>query len=69
MKASKAEADYRGGYDETVCRNCTMYRPPGECTAVQGYIKPEAVCDYFERKKGHIAQMVGRAMRKGVPRD
>lgn len=67
MKASKEEVHYRGGHDGVECRNCTMYRHPGECTAVQGYIRPTDVCDLFEKRKSHIAQMVGRAVRKGMP--
>ena len=50
MKATKKGADYRQGSDKKRCGNCTMFRPPHDCTAVKGIISKWAVCDYFKRK-------------------
>ena len=51
MKATKAEANYRRGDVEHHCAICTMFRPPGGCTSVEGKIKPADLCDYFKRSK------------------
>lgn len=51
-KASKATAHYRMSTNpKRKCEICTMFRPPHDCTAVEGEISAQAVCDYFERKK------------------
>jgi hypothetical protein len=51
-KSTKAEAKYRNGHGSKICENCTMFVPDErECTSVEGYIDPLALCDYFERKK------------------
>lgn len=49
-KSTKATAHYRDGSDERRCALCTMFRPPGSCTAVSGEISADGLCDYFERK-------------------
>lgn len=49
-KDSKDEANYRDGHGERRCANCTMFRPPASCTAVEGKIIPSGLCDYFKRK-------------------
>ena len=48
---SKADADYRKGTDTEQCSQCSMFRSPSSCTLVEGEIKPDGVCDYFDRKK------------------
>lgn len=50
VKATKEAADYRPGSDGTKCKNCTMFIPPASCSAVQGKISPQGLCDYFRRK-------------------
>lgn len=51
-KETKTEARYRNGSGSRICQNCTMFMPDErECTAVEGYIDPLAVCDLFERAK------------------
>lgn len=50
-KVSKATAHYRMSTNSNrKCEICTMFRPPHDCTAVEGEISPAGVCDYFERK-------------------
>ena len=51
-KSTKAEANYRKGSGVKMCQNCTMHEPPDSCSAVEGYISPEGVCDYFKMMKG-----------------
>ena len=53
MKATKAEAHYRAGAGDRRCAGCTMFRPfsspdGGYCTAVEGQISPDGLCDYFK---------------------
>lgn len=48
-KATKSEAHYRKGSPSKHCGLCTMFRPPHDCTAVDGTIEPTDVCDYFKR--------------------
>lgn len=50
-KATKEKANYRDGTPTRRCGLCTMYRPPGSCTAVQGAISRSKLCDYFERRR------------------
>lgn len=51
-KVSKATAHYRMSTNpKRKCEICTMFRPPHDCTAVEGEISAQGVCDYFERKK------------------
>jgi len=50
-KAIHKTANYRAGSGDRRCKNCTMFRPPSACTAVQSPIRPEDVCDYFQRKR------------------
>lgn len=47
-RATKDEANYRSGAGRRRCQYCTMFRPPKECTSVEGEISPQAVCDYFK---------------------
>ena len=49
-KQSKEEVNFRDGNKREHCGLCTMYRQPGHCTEVEGYIKPKDLCDLFERK-------------------
>ena len=49
-KATKFQANYRGGHGKTACRYCTMFRAPRSCTAVKGSISPYALCNYFKPK-------------------
>jgi len=57
-KATHRRANYRAGSGDRRCKNCTMFRPPGSCTAVQSPIKPEDVCDYFQRsRKSQLAEL------------
>ena len=51
FKVSKAEANYRPGSDDTRCSLCTMFLPPDGCTSVEGGIRAEDLCDFFERKE------------------
>lgn len=53
MKASKFEANYRDGKGDKRCENCTMFRPPSGCTAVQGTIREDMLCDFFNPKAEH----------------
>jgi len=56
MKATKHEANYRGGSDEHRCKNCTMFRAgrvSNTCTSVRGEIGRNMLCDYFEAKGEH----------------
>lgn len=51
-KDTKEEANYQdkpknGQY----CEDCTMWREPNKCTAVEGVISPEGWCSYFEEKE------------------
>lgn len=50
-KASHIEANYRLGIGPIRCANCTMYRPPDACTAVESPIRAHDLCDYFKMKK------------------
>lgn len=49
-KSSKTEADYREGDEQEHCGRCSMFRPPHSCTAVDGMICWDDVCDYFKQK-------------------
>ena len=53
-KATKLEAKYqaspKGG---EACKECSMYRAGGRCTAVEGRISPNGHCKYFERAGDH----------------
>lgn len=50
---SKKDADYRAqdGTHARRCETCSMYRQPGRCTLVEGKIRPQDICDYYEAKK------------------
>lgn len=53
-KSSKAVANYVNhpvnGHE---CGECTMFRAPGSCTAVEGVISPNGHCKYWELDKKH----------------
>lgn len=51
-KSTKKEANYRVGNQYKHCADCTMFRQPNACTAVEGNISPSGLCDYFKRKGG-----------------
>lgn len=51
VKSTKSEANYRLGTKKEKCAICTMFRSPDSCTAVQGSIRPQDTCDYFESSK------------------
>lgn len=50
-KISQEEANYRGGEGDRRCDNCTMFRPPSECTAITGAVAADMLCDLFEAKE------------------
>lgn len=50
-KATKTQADYRGGNDQKHCAICTMFQPPHGCSSVRGQISPRGLCNYFEAKR------------------
>jgi hypothetical protein len=51
-KKSKAEAIYvKHPVNGDECGDCTMFRAPGNCTAVEGTISPNGHCKYFERSE------------------
>jgi hypothetical protein len=49
-KSTKEEANYRKGTEEEHCGDCTMFREPDSCTAVEGEIKKDDLCEYFKKK-------------------
>jgi hypothetical protein len=56
QQSTKAEAEYKTrGQGKRICANCTMFRAPSSCTSVKGQISPQAVCKFFEAKKGRAA--------------
>ncbi len=61
-KATKAEANYRRGSKAKRCAQCSMFRPPDDCTAVkkgEDGISPGGLCDYFERKNARGERWYG----------
>lgn len=54
-KSTKAQAHYRNGTEAEHCAICTMFRAPNACTAVQGKISPQVLCDYFEKAHADAA--------------
>jgi hypothetical protein len=51
-KDSKQEANYQDSpRGDEYCEDCTMWREPNGCTAVEGKISPEGWCSYFEEKE------------------
>jgi hypothetical protein len=51
VKSSKPAAHYRAFAAREHCRDCSMFRAPNSCTAVEGAINPLGHCDYWEHKK------------------
>lgn len=49
-KQSKRKVHYRRGKPTRRCGICTMFRPPDSCSAVEGNIEPQMVCDLYQRK-------------------
>ena len=50
QKESKQEANYRRTDSESKnCEHCKMFRHPSSCTKVAGFIRPQDVCDYWEK--------------------
>ena len=48
-KASKQTADYQSSpHNNEKCLNCTMFRAPNKCTAVEGTISPDGWCKWYE---------------------
>jgi len=59
-KPSQDEAHYRPGEGEERCANCTMFRAPAHCTAIQDPVRADMLCDYFELKpEATLADMAG----------
>jgi hypothetical protein len=51
-KDSKQEANYQDSpKGDEYCEDCTMWREPNGCTAVEGKISPKGWCSYFEEKE------------------
>lgn len=51
-KCSKEEANYQGKpKGDQYCEDCTMWREPNKCTAVEGVISPKGWCSYFEEEE------------------
>ena len=40
----------QGGHH--MCRDCTMFRKPHDCTLVKGHISPDGTCRRFYAKTG-----------------
>lgn len=51
-KVSKASVNYRPAPmgSKSRCGTCSMFRPDGTCTLVEGRINPMDVCDRYEPK-------------------
>lgn len=51
-KASKEDAHYQS-FPRGIqcCARCTMFRPPHDCTAVEGDVSRDGWCKFFERRK------------------
>ena len=48
---SKSKADYTENAKKDFCKDCTMSRREAtKCKLVEGDIKPNGHCDYFEAK-------------------
>jgi hypothetical protein len=62
-KPSHEEAHYRPGEGDQRCANCTMFRPPAHCTAIEDPVRADMLCDYFELKPEAmtLAGMAGMA--------
>lgn len=55
-KSSKATANYvKHPVNGHQCGECTMFRAPGSCTAVEGDISPNGHCKYWEFDEKHAA--------------
>ncbi len=51
-KITKVEARYRPYPKATKrCGNCSMFRPPVDCTLVMGEVKSHGYCEKHEAKK------------------
>ena len=51
-KSSKRDAQYQGSpKDGKQCSGCSMFRPPGSCTAVEGSVSPQGYCKYYATAK------------------
>lgn len=49
---SKTYADYEPeSKSSEMCKDCTMFRPPRQCSYVDGRILPEGWCKFFEERK------------------
>lgn len=46
--SSKRSVNYRVGSGRNVCGNCTMFKAPAACTAVEGTISAKALCNLFK---------------------
>jgi hypothetical protein len=51
VKATKVKAHYRLGHNGRLCGKCDMFRAPASCTAVEGKIRTQDTCDFFEKRK------------------
>lgn len=49
-KVTKSEADYVNYSRQRHCEDCTMFRPPGECTKVAGSISMVGTCRFWDAK-------------------
>lgn len=48
---TKAEAEYEAqSRHERYCDECSMFRPPGGCSLVEGRISPIGWCRYWESR-------------------
>jgi hypothetical protein len=49
--------------DGEQCDGCTMFRPLGRCTLVEGPISPSGHCQYWDAKEGLAAEKAARPFR------
>lgn len=51
QKATKKEAQYGPGNGTVRCYLCLHFEKPNACTKVEGRIKPDDACKYWERAR------------------
>jgi Phage P22-like portal protein len=66
-KPTHEEADYRPGEGDRRCENCTMFRSPSHCTAIQDPVRADMLCDYFELKPEAMTLAGMAGLDEGMP--
>ncbi len=49
IKLHKGEVNYRPSQSANKCRNCKFFLKEGKCRIVAGEIKPEDVCNKYQK--------------------